>query len=1034
MVKVSDSIAAVKASVQPAPQFIDWTWARSAEDRDADKTQRRRLPLNTFIAECITASCEGPPLPTDKAEVKKVKLKAECESWYTFEGRNAQVVPNANTAICFDVDPLNDGLFLDESNARDVSKRLSDLGLSHVIRESFSSRPELRRWHFILFIVPMSIKAELETAKDAWKKAYNALAQTISQYCEIDKITTCGASTDKLTQIFYKRPKGLAIGDYTGKVLDLLAWLTASGREDVAAQLRGEAQQPQPQPQQQTQQKRQQGRPRDAAKAAPQAQAAAPDLTPGYSVGDLLRLAFNLFERYGVRPTRETPERGPLVFGRDFDGKPRNLRRTKPRIEDHRYELVCPWHLQHISQPGDESVSCSTSAWENPKTLKSSGFSCLHDGCAVDGVHRSTYDVLSLARRLADATGCDFPDRASWGEGASDDGSDDESEADELADALRRRYKAEFLKSLPKDGRPIIWITKGELARVVDATSYALGRLDVFVYGGRLVEVRNGVIHTLNASSLLTLLSKAALFCKHGKPSARDVGRPMRIDAPKDLSFAVLGASAWPGIRELQAIVDHPVLLRSGEVLRSGYDADTRLLVIPRPDTVFDIPESPTLADARAAAAELLWFSRNFRPTDEALGKAVFLAAALSVADIGRSEKRPAFCVSAAEAASGKTAWALVAASMIIGQVPIAKGINRAMDAAETDKLLPDSYPPGCRVAIWDNVPKVAPFGNESFDMVIERGRKPVRILHSSNVVTVDARACTSFVTGNGLSVAIDTASRALLLRIRRSSSAVDFRPDDERFWRSASPRCVVAALTILIAHAKHGSPQPPSGRGCRFEEWSSTVRAAVWWVTGTDPWSADPGAADVVGSDKSRMFHTLYRIHGFRSFDAASLVASMQPPRRQFGESEEEYRQRRAPFDSSEAAKAEIRECLRSLNGGREAAPLHSPIQIGKALTTNDGVTTPLPITWTSRVCPGAIKMQLRAIGRGNYQLVPLDDADRDVGIVADDGHSDGDAADSDETASEHGAAQPHSVDDVVIAPSINYVDASGFVDFTQI
>src|SRR5262249_11804510 len=110
----------------------------------------------------------------------------------------------------------------------------------------------------------------------------------------------------------------------------------------------------------------------------------------------------------------------------------------------------------------------------------------------------------------------------------------------------------------------------------------------------------------------------------------------------------------WPGVRHLEAVVDHPVLRPDGTLLvGNGYDADTGLIVEGRV-SLPEMAERPTEDDAVRALAELLDVVRDF-PFESPTHKAAWLAALLTpLARFAFNGPAPLFLVDANVRGAGK--------------------------------------------------------------------------------------------------------------------------------------------------------------------------------------------------------------------------------------------------------------------------------------------------------------------------------------------------------------------------------------------
>ncbi|MBV8608162.1 MAG: PriCT-2 domain-containing protein, partial [Singulisphaera sp.] len=171
-------------------------------------------------------------------------------------------------------------------------------------------------------------------------------------------------------------------------------------------------------------------------------------------------------------------------------------------------------------------------------------------------------------------------------------------------------------------------------------------------------------IAIIPAARLIELLSRSARWVRE---RMNEDGEPILIDTdPTGLHAGLVKDRCdWPGIRVLERVTEAPCLRPDGTILQTpGYDPDTGLFFLPHPGMTFpEIPEHPTIEDARAAAQRLLDLVVDFpfaRPEgdeeEESPHKYAWLASLLTV--LCRSAidgPCPLFLFTANTAASGKT-------------------------------------------------------------------------------------------------------------------------------------------------------------------------------------------------------------------------------------------------------------------------------------------------------------------------------------------------------------------------------------------
>jgi hypothetical protein len=166
------------------------------------------------------------------------------------------------------------------------------------------------------------------------------------------------------------------------------------------------------------------------------------------------------------------------------------------------------------------------------------------------------------------------------------------------------------------EGRTQITITEN-LSRLVDDVLDAIStHPDVYVRGGKLVQVFRGEAHELRAEGLQTVASACAIFDEVVR--SRDGATKSKTRRLfKDEASAVLQAPNKRDVRKLEGIVHTPRLLPDGRlILQPGYDAASGLIYEPQCHWP-EMPEHPALNDAKAAYKALAWLFREFAFGDD---------------------------------------------------------------------------------------------------------------------------------------------------------------------------------------------------------------------------------------------------------------------------------------------------------------------------------------------------------------------------------------------------------------------------------
>ncbi len=418
------------------------------------------------------------------------------------------------------------------------------------------------------------------------------------------------------------------------------------------------------------------------------------------------------------------------------------------------------------------------------------------------------------------------------------------------------------------DTRTTILITPGEMPRVVDEAVLALvqdglrlvadprasattGRTMrvesgvIFQRGGRLARIakiggqRNGVERAPAAPEIVEvenhyLAERLSALATFGKYDARaKATRP--VDCPERVARTVLERREYPGLVDIDAVVESPVVAADGRLLGApGFDAKTGLLLDFEPDDFDHVPDRPTRRQAEDALALLDALISGFAfagPVDRAAAIAMLLTAIVRPA----LPAAPLFLVRAPAAGSGKTLLARVAGVLRSGREPAVTTLPD--DEAEVAKRLFALFWAGDPIVILDNLS-----GDLGGDDLCAALTSPVfqgRVLGASEMRSVPTSSML-VATGNNVMVRGDLTRRVVAVDLdtrleRPADRTYDFDPIERAY--ADRHRLVPAVLTIVRAAAarawkgKIDVPPFPS-----FEAWSRLVRWPLLWLGQADP------------------------------------------------------------------------------------------------------------------------------------------------------------------------------------------------------
>ncbi len=303
---------------------------------------------------------------------------------------------------------------------------------------------------------------------------------------------------------------------------------------------------------------------------------------------------------------------------------------------------------------------------------------------------------------------------------------------------------------------------------------------------------------------------------------------------------AVGARGSWPGVRPLTGVVSFPVVRRDGTILTdAGYDTRTGLFLHwLRPP--LPIPERPTLANAKAAAAELLDAVSDF-PFAAEMYKAAWLAALLTpLARPAFDGPAPLFLVDANVRAAGKGLSLEVISRIVTGDpFPVISYPSNPKDGEEElRKKITTFLLYGDRIALFDNL--TGAFGDGTLDRALTGTEWQDRVL-GSNRQFRGPLTVTFYATGNNVAIRADTARRICHVRLESAHERPEERADVKRphliKWVTENrERLLAGALTILRGYFAAGRPDFKLKPWGSFESWSALVRNAVVWCGLPDP------------------------------------------------------------------------------------------------------------------------------------------------------------------------------------------------------
>lgn len=212
----------------------------------------------------------------------------------------------------------------------------------------------------------------------------------------------------------------------------------------------------------------------------------------------------------------------------------------------------------------------------------------------------------------------------------------------------------------------------------------------------------------------------------------------------------------------------------------------------------------------------------------DAAGKAVLVAAALSLLERLLLPERPAFFISAGQRGGGKTTAVSMLALGVLGIRPAAAAWSSSEE--ERRKALLAYLGEGIPLICWDNIPRGAAISCQSIERALTAETYTDRVLGLSESRTVPATAI-QFFTGNNITPRADMASRSLCARLSvdrpDSENRVFHHPDPFRWTEENRARILAALYTILLGNPRLRAENAPAPE-TRFKAWWHLVGSAV--------------------------------------------------------------------------------------------------------------------------------------------------------------------------------------------------------------
>ena len=335
------------------------------------------------------------------------------------------------------------------------------------------------------------------------------------------------------------------------------------------------------------------------------------------------------------------------------------------------------------------------------------------------------------------------------------------------------------------------------------------------------------LIHELTNNEVTLLIEKHIEFFKVDEYGQI---RIVRLGSPFVSTYKALHCSKLPVV---VAVSTAPFVspVSGGPVAGVGLDRDARIFYEIEPALLQCLPDPATITDQQAIDAyNFLANEWLVDVTTDAGGKAVAIAAALTMIQRIALDQRPAFFIVAGQRGGGKTTLASMITMAAMGRSPAAAAW--ASNEDERRKALLSYLRTGAASIVWDNIQRGTVIKCPHIERALTSPEYTDRVLGVSEQLTVPSLTVMLF-TGNNIAPAGDMASRSLVCSIdvtRPDPENRSFLHPDPIGWTSANrARLMRAFYTLLLWNPYLRLPvadriEPKT----RFKTWWASIGAPI--------------------------------------------------------------------------------------------------------------------------------------------------------------------------------------------------------------
>jgi hypothetical protein len=269
-----------------------------------------------------------------------------------------------------------------------------------------------------------------------------------------------------------------------------------------------------------------------------------------------------------------------------------------------------------------------------------------------------------------------------------------------------------------------------------------------------------------------------------------------------------------------------PIVTLNGRLMATpGLDRGTGIVFRVPAEMLALVPDAAQITKVKIAAAmKFLTDEWLVDVLTDYTGKAILIAAALTIIERSLLPERPAFFVTAGRRGGGKTTALMMLLMAVTGARPAAAAWSP--NEEERRKALLSYLMEGLPALIFDNIPRGAQLSCPHIEKALTSSLYSDRRLGVSEAVTANASTVILF-TGNNVGPKGDLASRSLKMHLevdRADPENRPFRHPDPLAWTEANRGKILRALyTILL-----GNPHRAEVGETRFKTWWRLVGSAV--------------------------------------------------------------------------------------------------------------------------------------------------------------------------------------------------------------